>query len=207
MNTNQRRVLVVIDVQRGFITEHSRHIVPIIVELVESWAAGGGDVVFTRYLNYPGSPFERLIHWSKLMDPPETDLVPEIQPLADPPTIVLNKSTYSLFTSSGIQLVESHGWSDLYICGIATESCVLKTAVDAFEKDLTPWLVRDASASHAGPLAHEAGLLVAERFIGKDQLINCADIPSYRQSRDSNSDGAHLHTHGLPDSANTLSGS
>lgn len=183
MNASRRPVLVVVDVQRGFITEHSQSVIPVIVELVKSWVACGGDIVFTRYLNYPGSPFERLIHWSKLMRSPETDLVPELQPLAAPPAIVFDKPTYSLFTSSGTQLVESRGWSDLYICGIATESCVLKTAVDAFEKDLTPWLVKDASASHAGPVAHEAGLLVAERFIGNDQLINCADIHSYCRSR------------------------
>lgn len=146
-----------------------------IVELVKSWAARGGDVLFTRYLNYPGSPFERLIHWSKPMHSPETDLVPELQPLAGPPSIVFNKPTYS--------------------------------AVDAFERDLTPRLVKDASASHAGQVAHEAGLLVAERFIGKDQLINRADIPGCRQLRAGDSDGAHLHACGLPDEADTLSGS
>ncbi|MGH3917177.1 MAG: isochorismatase family cysteine hydrolase [Pseudonocardiaceae bacterium] len=176
MDTSRRSVLVVVDLQRGFITEHSQRVVPVIVDLVKRWSENGGDIVFTRYLNYPGSPFERLIHWSKLMHSPETDLVPEIQPYTDPPAIVFDKPAYSLFTESGAQLVEAHGWSDLYICGIATESCVLKTAVDAFEKNLTPWLLTDASASHAGSMAHEAGLLVAARFIGRDQLINSADI-------------------------------
>ncbi|WP_369183522.1 isochorismatase family protein [Streptomyces sp. Y1] len=73
---------------------------------------------------------------------------------------------------------EGHGGTDLYICGIATESCVLKTAVDAFERDLTPWLLEDAVASHAGQAAHEAGILVASRFIGPGQIIKTADIPS-----------------------------
>jgi nicotinamidase-related amidase len=176
MDADRRSVLVVVDVQQGFITEHSQHVVPIIAALVKRWITRGGDVVFTRYVNYPGSPFERLIHWSKLMESPEIDLATELQPYSHHPAIVFDKPGYSLFTDAGIQLVESRGWSDLYICGIATESCVLKTVVDAFERDLTPWLLKDASASHAGPAAHEAGLLVAERFIGKGQLINSADI-------------------------------
>jgi hypothetical protein len=34
---------------------------------------------------------------------------------------------------------------DLYVCGIATESCALKTVVDAFERDITPWWIQEAS--------------------------------------------------------------
>jgi nicotinamidase-related amidase len=54
---------------------------------------------------------------------------------------------------------------------------VLKTAVDAFERDLTPWIVQDACASHAGPEPHNAGLLVARRFIGRSQIISAAGLP------------------------------
>jgi nicotinamidase-related amidase len=63
------------------------------------------------------------------------------------------------------------------ICGIAIESCVCKTAVDAFERNLTPWVLVDACASHAGTMTHEAGLVVTSRFIGKRQLISTSDLP------------------------------
>jgi nicotinamidase-related amidase len=98
-------------------------------------------------------------------------------PYADRAT-VLDKHTYTLFSPEGAALVKERGWTDLYVCGIATESCVLKTVVDAFEHDLTPWLVEDASASHAGKAAHDAGVLVSQRFIGADQIIRIADVPS-----------------------------
>lgn len=49
---------------------------------------------------------------------------------------------------------------------------MLKTAVDAFELDLTPWLVEEASASHAGLVVHESGILVTQRFIGEGQIIS-----------------------------------
>ena len=62
------------------------------------------------------------------------------------------------------------------ICGIATESCVCKTAADAFERNLTPWVVTDACASHAGQEAHDAGLLVTGRFVGHKQLITTAEL-------------------------------
>ncbi|MDT5039414.1 MAG: hypothetical protein QOE51_399 [Actinoplanes sp.] len=167
-------VLVVVDVQNGFVREESAHVVPIIVDLVTKWESTGRGVIFTRYFNHPGSLFERLINWNKMQGPPETDLVPELLPLAER-GIVFDKRTYSLLNAEGIELVRSRGWTDIYVCGIATESCVLKTAVDAFEVGLTPWLIEDASASHAGPVAHEAGLLVTRRFIGEGQIISTAE--------------------------------
>jgi nicotinamidase-related amidase len=175
-----RPVLVVVDVQNGFVRDTSRHVVPVIADLLDRWQAAGLDVVFTRYFNAPGSKFERLFGWTGLQGPPETDLVPELTVQAQRATAIVDKHTYSLFTPQGHELVRRHGWTDLYICGIATESCVLKTAVDAFEQgDLTPWIIQDASASHAGPAAHSAGIVVAARFIGPNQIIRIADLPAH----------------------------
>lgn len=171
-------MLIVIDVQNGFITDGSRGVVPVIASLVDRWQAAGGDVVFTRYVNYPGSPFERLIKWTELSDSPQIDIVAELAPYAEKATAIIDKKMYSLFADeAGRALVTDHGWTDIYVCGIATESCVLKTAVDAFELDLTPWLIRDASASHKGATVHDMGVFVTQRFIGEGQIITVADIP------------------------------
>lgn len=63
-------------------------------------------------------------------------------------------------------------------CGIATESYVLKSAVDAFEQGYGPWIVVDACASDAGAEVHDAGMLVARRLIGRRQLITTPDLLS-----------------------------
>ncbi|MGW4640793.1 isochorismatase family cysteine hydrolase [Sphaerisporangium sp. NPDC004334] len=169
-------VLAVVDVQNGFVREASAHVVPIITDLVERWQAAGGDVVFTRYLNHEGSIFQRLFAWSKLMASPDIDIVPELQPYLPKATAVIDKTIYSLFNEEGQALVAERGWTDIYVCGIATESCVLKTAADAFERNITPWVIEDASASHAGEVSHEAGLLVTARFIGPRQFVNSTEI-------------------------------
>lgn len=90
--------------------------------------------------------------------------------------MVVDKTIYSLFSEQGTNVVRALGRTDLYFCGIATESCVLKSAVDAFERNLTPWVIEDASASHAGTEAHAAGILVARRFIGRGQVIRVSDL-------------------------------
>lgn len=172
-----RAVLVIIDVQHGFVRPASMHVVPGIQDLASRWSHAGGAVVLTRYLNHAGSAFERLIGWSGMMPgTPDVELVPELTDAAKTAVAVVEKHTYSSLTEEVRNLIAEHGWTDLYLCGIATESCVLKTAVDAFEDALTPWIITDLSASHAGEETHQAGLLVASRFIGRGQLITAADV-------------------------------
>lgn len=163
---NPYAALVVVDVQNGFVNDESRHVVPRIVELVRGWR---GPVAFSRFFNSPGSSYERLIGWTKFHGPPETDLVEELKPYA---TTVIDKEGYSFFGAEGRALAAEQGWTEVYICGIDTDMCVLKTAVDAFELGLTPYVIADASASHAGTRAHEAGLYLLGRFIGTGQVLN-----------------------------------
>lgn len=167
-----KSVLVVIDMQNGFVSSKSAPIVPHVVDLVDRWEQAGGATLFTRFINYPGSPYERLISWSRMQTSPETDVVETIAPAAKRAVAVIDKPIYSLFTDEGAAVVAENSWTDLVLCGIATESCVLKTACDAFERGLVPWVVTDAVFSHAGQEAHDAGLLVTRRFVGRRQLID-----------------------------------
>lgn len=170
-----RTALVVVDVQNGFVTDVSRPVVPIIADLVEQWTAAGRPVVFTRYINHPGSLFERLFDWRKLTQAPETDIVPELAAAAAKASVI-DKHGYSLFNEQGRTLVEQNGWTGLVFCGIDTEICVLKSAVDAFEAGITPWILTDASASHSSQASHDAGIFIGRRFIGPGQFITVADL-------------------------------
>jgi nicotinamidase-related amidase len=170
-----KAVLVVVDMQRGFVHPNSEHVVPRVVDLVRRWHGAGGALVFTRFHNWVGSPYEKFFQWSALMDPPQTDLIPELEPYLEH-ALVVDKRLYTLFTAEGSKVIAGGGWTDVFVCGLTTESCVLKTAVDVFERDLAPWVVTDACATHAGERAHEAGLLVLRRFIGNNQLVTAADL-------------------------------
>lgn len=169
----QNPVLVVIDMQNGFLGSRSNYIIPSVVRVVEECQKRGIPTVFTRFHNRDNSPYERLIGWTRLRTPPETDLTPELTQFAD---IIIDKDFYSSFTQEFTGLVEKNGWQTLILCGVATESCVMKTAVDAFERQLTPLVVTDACASHAGDDVHTAGLMILGRYIGKEQLITTNDL-------------------------------
>ncbi|CAL9677625.1 Peroxyureidoacrylate_ureidoacrylate amidohydrolase RutB (plasmid) [Actinosynnema sp. ALI-1.44] len=173
-------VLLVVDMQNGFVNDGSRHVVPVITDLVHRWQGLGGDVLFTRFLNAKGSNYERLIGWTAMRgdgSPADIDLVDDLKPFAAR-AFVLDKPIYSVFTEEGTRLFAEQGWTNLVICGIATESCVLTTAVSAFEKGLVPYVVADACASHArrSSEAHAAGLVCIGRNVGRKQLITSADV-------------------------------
>lgn len=176
----RKPVLVVVDVQNGFVTPDSAHVVPVIVDLVRRWHAAGGPVVFTKYNNYPESPYERLIGWYALHQAPETDFVPELDPFITlPRTFVIEKTIYSAFTPAGRALFAEHGFTDLCVCGIATDGCVLKTTLDAFEAGYVPWVLEDACASNATrvpPLeVHRNALQLMSRLVGARQVVRSGE--------------------------------
>ncbi|WP_052848465.1 isochorismatase family cysteine hydrolase [Streptomyces avicenniae] len=163
--------LLVIDMRNGFVNHHSRHAVHPVSDLVAQWSAAGRPVVFTRYFNYADSPYERFFQWRRLQEPPETDIVPELAEAATRAHAIVDKTGYTLFIAEARELIRRAGWTDLVFCGIATESCVLKSAADAFEHAHAPWIVTDACAGDAGPDVHDAGLLVARRLVGVGRLV------------------------------------
>ncbi|WP_240134451.1 isochorismatase family cysteine hydrolase [Streptomyces sp. MUM 178J] len=179
-----KAALVVVDMQNGFINHHSHHAVPAVADLVATWTAVGRPVVFTRYFNYPDSPYERFFHWRRLQEPPETEIVPELADAASRARVVIDKTGYTFLTTQANALAREAGWTDLVFCGVATESCVLKSAADAFEQGFAPWIVTDACASDAGPDVHDAGLVVARRLIGEGQLVTMGHVIQELSARD-----------------------
>ncbi|WP_280406621.1 cysteine hydrolase family protein [Nocardia carnea] len=176
-----RAALLVVDVQNGFVNEFSEHVVPVIVDLATQWSRTGRPTVYTRYWNYTDSPWERLIGWRALYGPPETDIVDELSGLvSEPGSHTLDKRVYTALTSEGIDLIEGLGVTDLVICGIATDACVLKSALDAFERGYTPWVVRDAVASnatrHRAAEIHESALLHISRLVGGSQVVDSYEV-------------------------------
>jgi nicotinamidase-related amidase len=46
----------------------------------------------------------------------------------------------------------------------------LKTAIDSFERGIEPIIIEDACFSHGGQQAHDAGIFLLKRNIGKNQI-------------------------------------
>lgn len=171
-------LLIVVDVQNGFVNQNSEHVVKPIAAFLEAWLSAGNEAVLTRFINDPGSAWERLIHWTRLRTSPEIDLCPEIQSAIEGKDCVsvVDKRSYSSLIDPVNEMLVGKKPDRVLVCGIATDSCVLKTAVDLFEQGYTPLVLEDLCASHAGREVHDSGLLLISRFIGRDQIVGSSTV-------------------------------
>jgi nicotinamidase-related amidase len=58
-------LLLVVDVQNGFVTPDTEHVVEPIAKLVKQWQKQKGQAVYSRFINLDNSPWERLLNWQK----------------------------------------------------------------------------------------------------------------------------------------------
>ena len=57
----EKKALVIVDVQKGFINEHSQHILPLVEKLQHCYKL----VIATKFVNCPDSPYRRWLDWNK----------------------------------------------------------------------------------------------------------------------------------------------
>lgn len=157
--------LVVIDVQQGFITDATRHV----PDRVAALQASHGPVFATRFVNPEGSAHRRLIGWQRFAPgSPDTELA--FAPRAD--AVILEKRTYSAGDTDLLAHLKAIDASEVHLCGIATDNCVLAVAIALFEAGFRPVVLADACGSHAGADYHDWGLRILRRLIGAAQVID-----------------------------------
>ena len=161
------QALLVVDVQKGFINSYTQHVPGRIARLIR-----GGEfepLLFTRFVNSPGSPYHTLLDWHACVGPPETDLAPELEPLAQPDN-VYDKHGLTGLPDSLTQRLERDRIQQVAVVGIDTDMCVLKVSMDLFDAGIEPIVLVDCCASTAGLQAHLAGLAILSRNLGPHQL-------------------------------------
>ncbi len=170
------RALLVVDVQIGFVNPFTAHVPGRIRRLIER---GGHDpVLFTRFVNVADGPYRRFLDWHACAEPPETDLAPEVAPLAAPDRVFTKPGFTGIPDELGARLRDLAPES-VTVVGIDTDMCVLKVAMDVFDLGLKPVVLVDCCASTAGLQAHLAGLAVLARNIGADQLQDAGLATGY----------------------------
>ncbi len=159
-----KKALLIVDVQNGFVNNKTKHIPALVEKLQYDYDL----VIASRFINLPNSPYRRLIKWNHLS--PETD---EIELAFKPKegTVIIDKYIYTCIDESFVQLLKENDIDAVDICGIDTDICVTKCAVDLFERDITPYVLKDYCATHADVDIQESALIILARYIGKSQII------------------------------------
>lgn len=185
-----QRPLVVIDVQRGYITEYNRFVPGGIASIIK--AELFNPVIFTRYVNTADSPAKRFLGAEDMKDFGDAGMAPEISevmggktpPLTETATadlgenfgakrFLITKSIYSCFTPEFEELVAELSLDNtgLYFVGAGTESMILKSALDCFERGIEPIVLAQYCGSQRGLGYHEKGLDILKQLIGEDRVI------------------------------------
>lgn len=156
--------LIVIDVQKGFISDKTEYVLPIIKEYIYEFK--GDCIIATQFVN-EGGGFESILHWNRLKDSPEIEVLDFVVEKSD---YVVKKNLYSACSEEIIGILEENNIQEVYLIGIDTDCCVLKTAIDLFEMNKRPVVVARCCASNGGKESHEAALKVLSRTIGEAQI-------------------------------------
>jgi|SRR5690554_230920 len=160
------KLAIMVDVQNGFISERTKHVIPKIEELLKS---DFFDVVFaTKFINAQGSSFRKYLSWDKMSNKEEQEIPSLLIPYI---TKVFEKTTYTALNNEIKEFLNNNNIEEVYIFGIDTDCCVLKTAADLFDNDYRPLVLLEYSSSNGGIESHNAAEIVLRRLIGTDQII------------------------------------
>lgn len=160
-----KKCLLMIDVQKGFVSDDTEHVLPRIKDLMDY---GFDHKIATQFINKENSQYVRSMDWRKLMESPDTDVIDFVQENSE---LVIVKNVYSAVCQELLDFLSDKRIDIVYLCGIDTDCCVLKTAADLFELDIEMKVLAHYSASNGGRESHDAALTVMERLIGTSNII------------------------------------
>jgi len=148
--------LVVIDVQKYSINEFTKDIPQKISDYIKENKDKFDFIVFFKFVNNENSPFVKFYNWRNMMNPPETDLSPELEKI---PHELFIKSTRSCLRNDEFKkFLKDNKIEELYLCGFNTEECVMATAFDAFDCGFNVFILKELCASSYGKENHERAI-------------------------------------------------
>lgn len=167
-----KNILILVDMQNGF-TKKGRTL-ELAYKVEKLLKAKCFDyVVATKFLNYDNSIYEKLFDWHQLKTDDERALCKNFEEYAD---VIFEKTTYTCvnpaFLQRMCQLNDGIYPERLFIAGVDTDCCVLKTATDLYESNIRPIVLTHYCDSTGGLESHQAGILCLKRLIGERQLFS-----------------------------------
>lgn len=161
-----RKALVVIDVQKYFLNDKNKRFPAKVRDYVLKNKGKFDLVVFTNFVNRKGSPVYETLGWRDCLKSPDIDFADELKPILKLGK-VFKKSVLSCLKVPKIrELLTKHRITDLYLCGIDTDCCVLATAYDGFDSGYMVKVLKNLCLSTGGNSLHKSALAMVKRNVG-----------------------------------------
>ncbi len=160
------KALIVIDVQKYFLTVETKPIAKRIQKFLKENADQYSAVYFTVFKNDPDSPLWKISGWTDCTNSPDTDVCDEIKEFTNDKNI-FHKNILSAYKVAGIKTdIKAQSITEVYLCGFDTESCVLATAYDFFDNGIKPIILDKLTGSTSKEKLHKPAIQILERNIG-----------------------------------------
>ncbi len=145
------KVLLVVDLQPEFKDKEGQY--ERILQFVKDAKNGDYDyVIGTQCLNSVDSPFVKYNNWLDCLD--------GCEPLEYEPDLKLEKTTYGL-SSYGVLPIDN----EYDIIGFNTDACVLKIAMDMFDRNYNIRVLTDYCFSSSGSAQHSSGVKLLKHLM------------------------------------------
>jgi nicotinamidase-related amidase len=160
--SGKKKALVIVDVQGAFLRPRNRHVIDVIVKLIN-------EVPYDFYVDVNfdtqrDSLWQQQEGWSM---PEGTDIQTDVaimQTLQDKPHITIQKSTRSAFKGdpSLKEELQEHDIDEIHVVGLASHDCVLATSLDGFDNGFLTFVLEEGcqSTSEKGANVHNDALSV-----------------------------------------------
>lgn len=160
----KKALLLIIDVQKNFINDNTKKIPNKITNLINK--NHFDYIAFTKFINDEISNFYKILNYKGCINENDRKIVLDTQN-----NKVFTKRIYTAVNDEFKTYIKENEIEKVYLCGIDTDACVLKTAIDLFENNIDVKVIENCCMSHSGKKYHNYAIKILKKLIGKESII------------------------------------
>lgn len=168
-----KNLLVVVDMQNGFMNDHTSYLEEEICHFIDTNRDLFDSIVATQYVNNPNTPCTVFEGWTDCMEYTyESLLLPSIEQRVDK---IFKKDVYSCWEEME-EWVKKNNFDKLYFVGVNTGCCVLHSAFDFYNHLINCSVISDLCGSTSGKESHEAALRILGECITSERVLTSSEV-------------------------------
>ena len=166
-----KNILVVMNLQNGLInTPEKTALSQKIIELSQKHIFD--RVVCVKFVNRDDGVFPKYHRYYDMHKGKEIDIVDDLNI-----DLVINRSVYSCVSDEFIEKVvkinDGDNLVELFLCGIGTDTSIMKSALDLFERDIKPLVLVDYCTPYDNSaITQLKGVKIMSQMIGEKCIVH-----------------------------------
>ena len=156
-----RKVLLMIDLQKGFVCKGTEKVVQFVQKLLDKEHF---DVIIqSRWENYMGSPYERRLNYQAVGNSSETEMC-----FPHATDHIITRTCYSCWGPKLEKLINRD--DDIYVVGLETDACVMGTLFSLWDNNYNFYVYEEGVGTPDKDL-QKAAIRMIRRQFGKGCVI------------------------------------